>query len=153
MKPLFAPALILIALAVAGCESAPGEVHGRLGPAPATTRTFQADPRTIYDAARASLAHMEFRVTGGGPAQGKIKAVSGLSNNDSPNTTRQISISVEITPSGDGGSEVSAELKEAIEEDSQNRQGFATETRLRDTPYYDVFFNGIAEALNAPKKD
>ena len=153
MKRLFAPALILVVLALSGCESAPGEVHGRLGPPPATSRMFQADLRAVYDAALVSLAHMEFRVIRGGPAQGKIEAVSGLSTNDSLTSTRQISISIRITPAGSDGTEVSADLKEAIEEDSQNRQGFATETKLRDTPYYDVFFNGLAQALNAPQKD
>lgn len=153
MKTLCAPVLILIALAFSGCESAPGEVHGRLGPPPATTRTFQAEPRAVYDAALVSLAQMQFRVTRGGPAQGKIEAVSGLSTSDSMTSTRQISISIRISPAGSEGTEVSADLREAIEEDSQNRQGFATETKLRDTPYYEVFFNGLAQALNSPKKD
>jgi len=96
---------------------------------------------------------MQFRVIRGGPAQGKIEAVSGLSTSDSLKSTRQISIVIHISPAGSEGTEVSVDLKEAIEEDSQNRQGFATETKLRDTPYYEVFFNGLGQALNSPKKD
>jgi len=153
MKHLLAPALMLAALVFSGCESMPGEEMGRLGPSPVTTRTFQADPRAVYDAARVALAQMSFRVTGGGPAQGRIEAVSGLSSGDSLHGTRQISISIRITPLDDGGSEVHAELKEDIEEDSADRPGFATETRLKDTPYYDVFFNSLGQALAAPKKD
>jgi hypothetical protein len=153
MKHFLAPVLMLAALVFSGCESTPGEEMGRLGPPPAKTRTFQADPRAVYDAARVALAQMSFRVTGGGPAQGRIEAVSGLSTGDSLQSTRQISISIQITPLDDGSSEVSAELKEAVEEDSADRPGFATETRLKDTPYYDVFFNGLGQALVAPKKD
>ena len=149
---ILAPIIILAALALAGCESMPGEVHGRLGPPPETTRSFQAEPRTVYDAARVALARMEFRVTGGGPAQGRIEAVSGLSKKDSLQGTRQISMSIRIISLADGGSEVSAVLKEVIEEDSTDRPGFATETPLRDTPYYEVFFGGIAQALAEPKK-
>lgn len=154
MKPFYLSALMLAALALGGCESLPGQSGGRPGPAPETMRTFQADPRAVYDAALVSLAQMEFRVTRGGPAQGKIKAVSGLSSNINLQTTHQITLSVLITSAGEGGSEVDVELKEAIEEDTDhNRLGYATETTLRDTPYYEVFFNGITQALAAPKKD
>ena len=152
LASIFAPILLLATLLLAGCESMPGEVQGRLGPPPETTRSFQADPRIVYDAARAALARMEFRVTGGGPAQGRIEAVSGLSKKDSLQGTRQISISIHIISLSAGGSEVSVELKEIIEEDSTDRPGFATETKLRDTPYYEVFFGGVAQALVTPKK-
>jgi hypothetical protein len=93
---------------------------------------------------------MEFRVTKGGPAQGKIDAVSGLTKRDNLQGSRQISIHIEIRALGDD-SEVTAELKEIIEEDSAERPGFATVTPLRDTPYYSVFFDGLAEALANPK--
>lgn len=151
MKRFFLPVLMLAALALTGCGSAPGEVYGRLGPAPETSRTFQSDPRSVYDAALVSLARMEFRVTKGGPAQGRIEAVSGLSQRDNLRGSRQITISIRINALADG-SEVSAELKEVIEEDSIDRPGFATETILRDTPYYSVFFDGVGQALADPKK-
>jgi hypothetical protein len=153
MKRVLVPALLLAVLTWSGCDSLPGGMGGRMGPPPAQVRIFQADPRVAYDAARVALAQMSFRVTGGGPAQGRIEAVSGLSMSDSLRGSRQISISVRITPLGDGGSEVSAVLKEVIEEDSDRRQGFATETPLRDTPYYEVFFNNLGQALGATKKD
>jgi hypothetical protein len=109
MKRFLVPVLILGALAMAGC-SAPGEVYGRPGPAPETTHTFQSDPRSVYDAALVSLAQMEFRVTKGGPAQGRIEAVSGLTKRDNLQGTRQISISIQIRALGDE-TEVTAELK------------------------------------------
>ena len=149
MKAILAPLLILAVLTMAGC-SAPGEKYGRQGPPPETVRVFQADSRSVYDAALVSLAHMEFRVTKGGPAQGKIEAVSGLNKRDNLRGTRQIFISVQISQLGDE-SEVVAVLKEAIEDDTNNQPGFATVTPLRDTPYYSVFFDGITEALAAPK--
>ena len=150
MKLYLFPVLMLCALVMTGCGSAPGEVYGRAGPAPESTRTFQSDPRSVYDAALVSLARMEFRVTKGGPAQGKIEAVSGLTKRDNLQGSRQITMSIRISAFGDS-SEVSTELKEVIEEDSNDRPGFATETKLRDTPYYDVFFNGLAQALADPK--
>jgi hypothetical protein len=150
MKTILITFVMLTGLAFSGCGSAPGEVYGRAGPAPETTRTFQSDPRSVYDAALVSLARMEFRVTKGGAAQGRIEAVSGLSKTDNLRGSRQITISVHISAFGDS-SEVSAELKEVIEEDSNDRPGFATSSKLRDTPYYDVFFNGLAQALADPK--
>jgi hypothetical protein len=48
---------------------------------------------------------------------------------------------------------VSVVLKEVIEADTYERQGFATESPLRDTPYYEVFFSNLGQALTTPKKD
>ncbi|MEO6876159.1 MAG: hypothetical protein ABI222_15185 [Opitutaceae bacterium] len=151
MKIFFAPLLLLAALALTGCDSLPNQAGGREGPPPVTVRTFHADPRAVYDAARISLTQMAFRITRGGPAQGKIEAVSGLST-DEARRTRQITMSIRISDLGDGNCEVTAVLKEAIEEDSTERQGFATQTTLRDTPYYEVFFTGLGNALGQPKK-
>ena len=151
MKTVLLSVLMFAALSLAGCVSAPGENYGRPGPAPETSRVFQSDPRSVYDAALISLARMEFRVTKGGPAQGRIEAVSGLTKKDNLQGSRQIVMSIRISVLGDG-SEVDTELKEVIEEDSQDHPGFATESKLRDTPYYEVFFNGLAQALAAPKK-
>lgn len=153
MKIFLSSLLIVAALVLTGCDTMPGQGGGRLGPPPVKTRTFQADPRAVYDAARVALAQMEFRVTGGGPAQGRIEAVSGLSTRDSLPGARQVILSIRITQLDDGGSEVSADFKEAIEQSSDWHQGFATETPLRDTPYSEVFFTGLAQALAAPKKD
>jgi len=152
MKQFTVLFLTLLALVVSGCDSMPGGSGGRTGPAPATSRVFQGDPRAVYDAARVSLAKMDFRVTGGGPAAGRIEAVSGLSSDESLRSTRQITMSIRISDLGDGSCNVNAVLKEAIEEDSVERQGFVTQTTLRDTPYYEVFFNGLGQALAAPKK-
>ena len=153
MKRFLALLLILAAFAFSGCDSMPGGLGGRMGPAPAQVRNYTAEPRAVYDAARVALAQMSFRQTGGGPAQGKIEAVSGLATSDTLRSTRQISISVRITALTDNSTEVSAVLKEIIEEDSDRRPGFATETALRDTPYYEVFFNDLGQALGGPKKD
>ena len=43
-------------------------------------------------------------------------------------------------------------LTEIIEADSSNRAGQATETPLRDTPQYDVFFRRVGQALAAEPK-
>lgn len=153
MKRLSALLLASLCLALSGCDSMPGGSGGRPGPAPATTRVFQGEPRAVYDAALASLAKMEFRVTRGRPAAGRIEAVSGLTADASLRSTRQITLTVKISDLGDGTCEVSAELKEAIEEDSVDRQGFVTQTALRDTPYYEVFFNGLGQFLGVPQQN
>jgi hypothetical protein len=152
MKTFFALCLASGFLVLAGCDSLPSGSGGRLGPAPATTRIFQGTSRAVYDAAKASLAKMEFRVTKGGPAAGRIEAVSGLKSDESLRSTRQITMSIHISDLGDGTCEVSAVLKEAIEEDSVERQGFVTQSTLRDTPYYEVFFSGLGQVLGIPEK-
>jgi hypothetical protein len=108
-------------------------------------RTFPADTRTVYAAARTALGQMSFRVISGGAAQGKIEAVSGLNSDDSRRATRQVLMSIRIEPAMEGGSAVSVLLKEAVEEDFE--KGIATHTVLRDTPYYEVFFRNLGAAL------
>jgi len=51
----------------------------------------------------------------------------------------------------EGGTNVSVKITEIIEADSSNRAGQATQTPLRDTPQYEVFFRRVGEAL-APQK-
>ncbi len=116
------------------------------------TRVFQADMRATYDAARTAIAQMNFRFLSGGPAQGKIEAVSPVSTNDSLRSSQQYALSIRISTTLDGGSEVSLVVKEILEADSSSRAGQATSTPIQDTPLYEVFFRSVQEALNAPKK-
>ena len=52
------------------------------------------------------------------------------------------------------GTEISVLITEIIEgEPGGNRAGMATETPLRDTPQYEVFFRGVEQALTAAKGD
>jgi hypothetical protein len=59
---------------------------------------------------------------------------------------------VHLTPDGDSGTEVEVSLTEMIEEPSPNQPAMATQTPLRDTPMYEVFFRDVQTALSAPPK-
>jgi hypothetical protein len=55
---------------------------------------------------------------------------------------------VSLQPTLDGkGTGVAVRLTEILEADSSNRAGQATESPLRDTPQYDVFFRRVGQAL------
>jgi hypothetical protein len=45
---------------------------------------------------------------------------------------------------------VSVSFGEIIEDNSLNAPGMATETPLKDTPLYEVFFRNVDKALKAP---
>lgn len=113
------------------------------------TKVYKADKRAVYEAARASAEKLGFRFLRGGPAQGRFEAISGL-DRTTMQGSRQIRMSVSIGDN-DQGTTLTVKLSEIIEDNSFNRDsGTATETPLRDTPYYEVFFRQVATALGKP---
>lgn len=114
----------------------------------AKTRTYAALPRVAYDAVRDAAAGMGYRFVRGGPAQGEFEALTGVRPGETHGSARQISMKVSLHATLDGkGTDVTLRLKEIIEADSSNRAGQATETALRDTPQYEVFFARVGRAL------
>ncbi len=147
----FAAALILT-----GCESmsdATSAVRGKFAERAAPqTRTYPAAQRAVYDAARTAAEQMGYRFVRGGAATGVFEAISGVREGERVGSSRQLSLKAKLDPARDGGTAVAVRITEIIETDSSNRAGLATETPLRDTPQYEVFFRGIEQALAAPKK-
>jgi hypothetical protein len=146
---------LIVALGVVGlggCEAvsdATTGVRDRMAARSAPqTRTYQAMPRPTYDAVRAAAAGMGYRITRGGAAQGELEAISRVGSGETLGSARQIAMKVALNPTLDGkGTDVAVRLTEIIEADSSNRAGQATETPLRDTPQYDVFFRRVGQAL------
>lgn len=116
------------------------------------TKIFAAGPRLVYEGVRAAAGQMGYRFVRGGPAQGEFDAVSAIGQADGARQSRQVAMKVRLKPTLDGnGTEVSIRLTEVIEMDSGGRGGLATETPLRDTPQYEVFFRRVEQALGAAK--
>lgn len=114
------------------------------------TKTFAAAPRLVYEGVRSAAGQMGYRFVRGGPAQGEFDAVSEIGQGEGARGSRQVTMKVRLRPTLDGrGTEVSVRLTEVIEADSTSRGGMATETPLRDTPQYEVFFRRIEQALGA----
>jgi len=147
---LLAPLLIFFA----SCESisdTASSVREKIAEREAPqVRTFSADPRKAYEAVRQAVTSMGYRVTRGGPAQGELEALSSVGRGDRHGTARQLAIKVRIERSLDGGSQVSVKISEILESDSSNRAGMATQTPLRDTPQYEVFFQRVGEIVRTP---
>lgn len=144
---------LLSCLALAACGSvsdATTRVRDRIAGRDETrVRTFAADQRATYDAVRAAAQHMGYRFVRGGAAQGEFEAVSGIGQGDTLRSARQLSLKARLRPNLDGGTDVSVRITEIIEADSTNRPGLATETPLRDTPQYEVFFRIVEQGLRA----
>jgi hypothetical protein len=121
---------------------------------------FQADQRATYVACKAAAESMGFRFVRGGPAEGEIEALSRITEGEDPGSSHQISMKVKLNPAGESGTEVVVSLTEMIEEPPSNESSMstptepamATQTPLRDTPQYEVFFREVQEALTAPPK-
>ena len=140
------------AVFLAGCEDVTDSMKDTLpGQGAPTVRTFPAEPRATFAAARAALEPMGFRFTHGGPAQGELRATSEISPGDVPGSSHQFTLRAEFHPTLDGsGTDVSVRLTEIIEADSTNHPGMGTETPLKDTALAEVFFRGIQQGLAAP---
>ena len=97
---------------------------------------------------------MEFHFERGGPAEGRIEAHSAITGGDDTATSaRQISMKVNMEPESGGGTSVEVSLTEILSSDPTNKEDMATQTPLRDTPLYDVFFKDIQRYLQVDSKE
>jgi hypothetical protein len=158
MKKILAAFSLSFLVLAAGCESVSDmkdgvseRLNARNEP---KVRVFAADQRATYAAALRAVGQMDYRFLHGGPAQGRLEAVSGLSTNDTLNGSRQIQLKLTLRPAigADPGTEMSLWLNEIIEADSTQKAGQGTSSPLRDTPLYEVFFRTVQQALDAAKK-
>jgi hypothetical protein len=147
--------LFVVSLATAGCGSLSDATHmvrDRIaGRDEARVRTFDAPQSATYDAIRAAATEMGYRFVRGGAARGQFEAVSGLGRGEATGTARQLVLKAQLEPNPEGGTQVTVRITEVIEADSSNRPGVATETPLRDTPQYQVFFRTVDEALESAR--
>lgn len=154
MKPFPVLAVFAAALVLSGCEGTlPESVGSVLGPREAPrSRVFQADPRAAYAAVRAAAEEMGFHYVHGGPAEGRFDALSSISPGEQVGGSQQISMKVRLDAGPESGTEVTISLVEILEADSNGRTGVATESALKDTPLYEVFFRGVDQQLRNPPK-
>lgn len=143
-------------LFVAGCESlsdvASGVREKFEARSEGRTKIFAAPGREAFDAVRTAANEMGYRVVRAGAAQGVLEAVSGVGQGEANRSSRQVSMNVRLRETEvSGGTEVNVKFTEIIEDDSSNRAGMATETPLRDTPQYEVFFRHLERALGPAK--
>jgi hypothetical protein len=139
--------LAALCLSLAGCETTRHEVADRVsekftGPT-FVRRVYAAEPRLVFDQARATIERLGFRVTKAGPTQGVLEGVSGLASDDHLRGTRQLKVKIRLTPTLDSGTEVAVLFTEIIEADFDKGAGQGTETSLRNHPLYESFFAGL----------
>src|ERR1022692_2463011 len=154
MKILPAITVCCAAALLAGCESGIEDtVRSAIAPREAPrSRVFQADQKAAYAAALAAADQMGYRFVRGGLAEGRLEELSGISSGDDTGSSRQISMRVRLSPDEEAGTAVSVAFNEIIESDSKNLPGVATETPMRDSALYEVFFRNLQQALQAPPK-
>jgi hypothetical protein len=155
MKP-FPLIALCCGLLLSGCDSGlSDDIRSELGPREAPkTKVFQADQKAVYAAARRAVDDMEFHFEHGGPAEGRIEAHSAITGGDDTATSaRQISMKVNMEPESGGGTSVEVSLTEILSADPTNKEDMATQTPLRDTPLYDVFFKDIQRYLQVDAKE
>lgn len=150
-------ALVLAALvgivALSGCESLSDATAGVREQFAARnqprTKTFSAPERVVFQAVKQAASDMGYRMTYGGPAERLYQGLGGVAPGEYSGSARQVALKVRLHETPDETStEVSVWFSEIIEPDSSNRMGMATQTTMRDTPLYEVFFRQIQQRLN-----
>jgi len=151
-------ALALTALAMGGCESASDMAETVrtkiLSPREEPrSRTFAAPQRATYEAALQAAKELDYTFQNGGPAEGRLEELSPIESSGpgSYGGSRQLSLKARMEPTPDGGTEVTVAFTEILEPDA-TKAGQATETPLRDTPLYEVFFRSIQQHLSGTPK-
>lgn len=141
----------LLSLLLAGCESFGERVTEKFRPVPPRAETFAVDEKGAYAAARTALTELAFTITGSSAARGKIEAAGPIGAGDTIKGSRQITASISIVPLIDGGTSVEISLLEVIQDDFDRGASMGTQTPLRDTPLYDVFFRKMRQSLGEPE--
>jgi hypothetical protein len=151
--------LFLFGLAAlfAGCESSDNPIERVrqqvTGDYPTQFRTFPADEKTTFNAAKDSLKAMGFHFTRGGQAQGIMHAASEIEPGEKMGTLHQFNLTANFQTNLDGKScDVTVSLTEAIADDVGGKLGAGSEAPLRDTALYNVFFRDIDVALGQGDK-
>jgi hypothetical protein len=153
MKPFLLGALCIAALAFTGCdtlEDASSNVRERFGAHEQTRdKTFSSPPRVVFEAVKLAASNMGYRQTRGGPAQGEFEAINSVSVGETAGTAQQFAVKVRLHGGLDGNStDVSVRFTEILETGSGSGRGMGTETTMKDTPLYEVFFRNVQQALD-----
>jgi hypothetical protein len=152
VKNLSALLLVVSASMLAGCESGPSlpaAFRERISPT-YRSHVVAVEQKPAYDAARLALRKMNFTITSGGAAQGRIEALSALQPGAGAGSARQVSVSVKLAPAANGGTDVSALFSEIREDSFSKREGMGTSTPMRESSLYEVFFAHLDAALVQP---
>lgn len=152
MKLPFALLMACSVLGFAGCDTlddASASVRDRFAArAEPKSKTFSAGPRPTFEAVKAAAASMGYRMTRGGAAQGVYEGVSGVMSGETRDSARQVGLKVRLRGTlDDTNTEVSVRFTEMLESNSGSGRGMTTETTMRDTPLYEVFFRNVQQAL------
>lgn len=150
MRSCFLLGFAAVVLATAGCDSldsVPTRVRERFEAPQPQVRTYEANSRTVFDAAVAAVRRIDFRVLRSGAAQGTIHAISRIQPGDSFGTGRQYSLDVRIREIDPDRTEVSVVLRE--QEESTSFAG-ATDLPVREHGLYGSYYEAIARELAAP---
>jgi hypothetical protein len=151
MKSISSLFLLALLGLIAGCEDISDTLRNYIPNKPSpVVRIFKADSRTTYAAAKNALSQISFHYVSGGPAVGHLYAISDVTAGDTQGSSHQFTLKADFHNLIDGsGTEVSLNLTEVIEADTQRHQGMGTESGLNDTALAKIYFRAIEQSLGS----
>lgn len=141
---ILAFAYVSVLLMVSGCDSMPDRVRDRFAAPQPQIRVFNADQRTVYEAAQRAVRSIGFHITRHGEAKGLINAMSEIQPANALGEARQYALEVKLQSYESGRTEVAVVFRE--QQESSSFAG-ATDLPLRDHGLYDSYFNALEAGL------
>ena len=138
----------LLSLVLAGCSSNITNIREQFNPTYQTVNV-EADQNAAFDASLAALTQMGYTITSRGAAQGKIEAISPITNSGArQGPARQTTASVRFGVAPNNGTAIEILFTELVDSSTAgSRAGLATKQPLASSPLYAVFANYVAAAL------
>jgi hypothetical protein len=149
MKLLASLFILGVIILTAGCEDISDTLHNYIPAKPAAIiHFFKSDERTTYAASKTALSDIGFHYVSGGPAVGRLYAISDVTAGDTQGSSHQYTLTAHFHALIDGsGTDVSLDLTEVIEADTLRHQGMGTESGLNDTALAKIYFRAIEQNL------
>jgi hypothetical protein len=156
MRPIsFRSSILLLASVcglLGGCESVDSvrsTVRERFEAVPPKVRTVDGNQGQVYEAARKAMEKLGYQFTNGGPNQGLLEGLSRIGGGDDFKSSRQRSIKIHLQSVDGGRIEVQVQMTEIVQEDFDRSAMPATETPLRDSAAFGIFFDELEHCLPA----
>jgi len=136
--------ILVLGLALAGCESISERMAERFDNKPPQTRDFPADQKTVFFAAQKALKRMDFVLTRSSQVQGIVNARSGVRDTAVFGAGRQFILEIHVYGADATLTHVESKLTDLLEGDF--KAGVTGKT-VRVHGLYDSFYEQLEQAL------
>lgn len=135
---------LCLSVLLAGCDSMSSRVEERFAPVPPHTRTFAADRHAVFEAAQSAVKDVGLLLGRSSFAKGHVEGYTPIRTGDATSDSRQTTIRIDLTQTGEGETEVALTVSEQNE---GKFPGGVSEQALREHSLYETYFAALQKIL------